>query len=285
MRQLKIAQSITRRDSDAVERYLRDIGKIELLNMNEEVLLSRRVRNGDQQALSKLVAGNLRFVVSIAKNYEGRGLLLCDLISEGNVGLITAAQRFDPTMGFKFITFAVWWIRQSILSAIAKQKRLVRLPANQLAALSKINLAGLKLEQQLERVPGIEELAEATGFTKDQVALYMNTGVIPYSLDRVVDGESKLTLMDKLADKSIKDTDHLTRDESILIDLHRAISRLPTREQKILILLYGMNGQPPTPLEDMVGIFSIGKERLRQLRDKAHKTLQLKYARALSDYF
>lgn len=285
MRQLKIAQSITRRDSDAVERYLRDIGKIELLNMNEEILLSRRAREGDQQALGKLVAGNLRFVVSIAKNYEGRGLGLCDLISEGNLGLMTAAQRFDPTMGFKFITFAVWWIRQAILTAIAKQKRLVRLPANQLAALSKIHVAGLKLEQQLERVPGMEELAEATGFTKDQIAAYRNAGVAPCSLDSLVDGESKLTLMDKLADKSTRDTDHLTMDESIRVDLNRAISRLPKREQKILILFYGMNGYAPTPLEDMAGIFRIGKERLRQLRDKAHKTLRLKYSRALSDYY
>ncbi|SMC37066.1 sigma-70 family RNA polymerase sigma factor [Pedobacter africanus] len=285
MRQLKIAQSITRRDSDAVERYLRDIGKIELLNMNEEILLSSKARDGDQQALGKLIESNLRFVVSIAKNYEGRGLGLCDLISEGNLGLMIAAQRFNPTMGFKFITFAVWWIRQAILTAIAKQKRLVRLPANQLAALSKINLAGLKLEQKLERLPGIEELAEATGFTKEQVAACRNIGIASCSLDQLVDGESKLTLMDKLVDKSTRDTDHRTIDESIRIDLNRAISRLPKREQKILILFYGMNGYAPTPLEDMVAIFSIGKERLRQLRDKAHKTLRLKYSRALSDYF
>lgn len=285
MRQLKIARSITRRDSDSVERYLREISKIELLSLDEELALSRRACCGDKQALGKLVEGNLRFVVSIAKNYEGRGLGLCDLISEGNVGLMVAARRFDPTKGFKFISFAVWWIRQSILAAIARQKGLVRLPVNQLMALSKINSASLKLEQQLERNPGIAELAEATGFTTAQVAAYANTGHTPCSLDGVINGEDEMTLKDKLADKSIRATDYLTMDASILVDLKRAISRLPKREQKILVLLYGMNGYPPTPLEDMVTIFSIGKERLRQLKDKAHKALRSKYSGALSDYF
>lgn len=285
MRQLKVLPSITKRDSESVERYLRDIVKIELLDVNEEHFIGSKARNGDAEAMDRLIKSNLRFVVSVAKSYAGRGLSLCDLISEGNIGLMTAAKRFDPTMGFKFITFAVWWIRQAMVCAIAKQRNAVRLPANQVAAIAKIKAAGLKLEQKLERTPGIEELAEYTGFTEQQVAGVMDAGLMHYSLDRTAEGEPGHSLLDILADKSTRGTDHLAMGTSLLADIERIIRRLPKREQKVLMMFYGINGNPPSSLKDMEVVFNLGSERLRQIKDKAQKTLRSKYRVALADYF
>lgn len=285
MKQFKILQSITRRDSDSVERYLNDIGKIDLLSIEEEVRLAIRIRNGDVAALQQLVKGNLRFVVSVAKKYQERGLKLSDLISEGNIGLIKAASRFDHTKGFKFISFAVWWIRQSILLALAEQKRLVRLPINQVVAIERMNRAIIVLEQKLERVPSVEELVIHTGLTTDKVACYLNSMVRPYSLDHITDEKSGFTLLDILGDKRNPGSDHLTTSASLLVDLNRSLSILPKREQKILMLFYGINGYPQTSLDDMEPIFNLGRERLRKLRDKAHKTLSLNCCNTLSDYF
>jgi len=285
MKQFRIIRSITRRDSDSLERYLNDIGKIALLSVEDEVRLARRVRNGDVVALQQLVKSNLRFVVSVAKKYQDRGLKLSDLISEGNIGLIKAASRFDDTKGFKFITFAVWWIRQSILLAIAEQQRLLRLPINQVVAIETINSAIVELEQKLERMPTVEELAEHTALTTDKIACYLNSTVRPCSLDHIPDEKNGFTLLDIIGDKNIPGTDHLSFNSSLLIDLNRSLNILPKREQKILMLFYGINGYPETSLDDMEPIFNLGRERIRKLRDKAHKTLSLKCSDTLSDYF
>lgn len=284
MKQFRIIQSITRRDSDSLERYLNDIGKIALLSVEDEVRLARRIRNGDVVALQQLVKSNLRFVVSVAKKYQDRGLKLSDLISEGNIGLIKAASRFDDTKGFKFISFAVWWIRQSILLAIAEQQRLVRLPINQVVAIETINSAIVKLEQKLERMPTVEELAEHTTLTADKIAYYLSSSVRPCSLDHIPDEKHTFTLLDVIGDKNTPGTDHLSFNSSLLVDLNRSLSILPKREQKILMLFYGINGYPETSLDDMEPIFNLGRERLRKLRDKAHKTLSLKCCDTLSDY-
>lgn len=285
MKQFRIMQSITRRDSDSLERYLNDIGKIALLSVEDEVRLARRIRNGDVVALQQLVKSNLRFVVSVAKKYQERGLKLSDLISEGNIGLIKAASRFDDTKGFKFISFAVWWIRQSILLAIAEQQRLVRLPINQVVAIETINSAIVELEQKLERIPTVEELAEHTALAADKIACYLNSTVRHCSLDHIPDEKNGFTLLDIIGDKSTPGTDHLSFNSSFLVDLNRSLSILPKREQKILMLFYGINGYPETSLDDMEPIFNLGRERIRKLRDKAYKTLSLKCGDTLSDYF
>jgi RNA polymerase primary sigma factor len=285
MKRLKIAQSVTNRDSDAVERYLNEIRKIDLLNMEDEVNLTVRIRNGDQAALHKLIKGNLRFVVSVAKKYQDKGLKLGDLISEGNIGLIKAAHRFDATKGFKFITFAVWWIRQSILLAIEEQRYLVRLPGNQMVGFTRITKAGIKLEQELQRAPTIKELAEQTKLTEDKIIDYIGNAALPYSLDRVANDSSGLTLMDTVEDRSLPGPDHLPLKASLSVDLNIALNILPKREQKIMMMFYGMNGYPETRLEDMEGIFNLGKERIRQLKDKAHRTLSMNCCTSLADYF
>ncbi|WEK20873.1 MAG: RNA polymerase sigma factor RpoD/SigA [Candidatus Pedobacter colombiensis] len=284
MKQFRVLQSIIRRDSDSVERYLNDIGKINLLSMEDEVRLAGRIRKGDAGALQQLVKGNLRFVVSVAKKYQERGLKLSDLISEGNIGLIKAAKYFDDTKGFKFISFAVWWIRQSILLAIAEQKRLVRLPVNQVVAIDTINRAIIALEQKLERMPTAEELISYTSLSADKIFRYINSTVNPYSLHHIVDEKNGFTLLDTIDDKSIPKSDHLTFTTSLLVDLNRSLSILPKREQKILMLFYGINGYPQTSLDDMEPIFNLGRERIRKLRDKAHKTLSLNCGDTLSDY-
>lgn len=285
MKRLKIAQSITNRDSDSIERYLNELRKIDLLNIEEEVNLTTRIRSGDQAALHKLIKSNLRFVVSIAKKYQDKGLKLGDLISEGNIGLIKAAHRFDATKGFKFITFAVWWIRQSILLAIEEQRYLVRLPGNQMVGFNKVSKASIKLEQELERMPTIEELAEQTEFAEDKVADYISNAAVPYSLDRVVNDSSDLTLIDIIEDRSLPGPDHITLSSSLSADLNMALNVLPKREQKIMVLFYGMNGYPETKLEDMEVIFNLSRERIRQLKDKAHRTLNRNCCAFLADYF
>jgi RNA polymerase primary sigma factor len=285
MRKFKISQSIAKGDSDSIARYLNEIGRIDLLDAAEEAYLASKIRNGDQAALHLLVKSNLRFVVSVAKRYQDKGLKLEDLISEGNMGLIKAAQRFDATKGFKFITFAVWWIRQAIMVAIAEQRRVVRLPGNQLVGIAKLHSAGVKLEQELERPPTIEELAAYSGLTEDKVIDYTGNARFSYSLDRNINDESGISLMDVIVNKDAMGADQLSIHASLSIDLNRALSVLPQREQKIILLFYGMNGHPQTPLEDMQGIFNLSKERIRQLKDKAHRTLGLSCRAALVDYF
>lgn len=285
MKKLKISQLIARRDSDAVERYLNEIGKIALLDANEELELANRIHNGDRAALHRLVKSNLRFVVSVAKKYQDKGLKLEDLISEGNVGLIKAAERFDATRGFKFISFAVWWIRQAILKAIAEQRQMVRLPGSQLLGVSKVGKVRLKLEQELERAPTIDELSAYTGFAEDKVIDYTcNTGAV-CSLDKITDEESGTTLMDAIADHTAVSPDQLAIASSLTVDLDRVLTILSKREQQIILLFYGINGYPQTSVEDLQQIFNLSGERIRQLKDKAHKTLYLNCSAVLSNYF
>nr|WP_121274191.1 RNA polymerase sigma factor RpoD/SigA [Pedobacter schmidteae] len=285
MEQIKIWVTITPRDSYVIDRYLNDVGKISLLSTDDEAILARKIRNGDEAAVQELIIRNLRFVISVAKKYQQRGLKLADLISEGNIGLIKAAQRFDETRGFKFISFAVWWIRQSILLAIAEQKRMVRLPASQLAGISQVNRAIAVLEQRLERMPTLEELAEYTTLSENKVATYMDLALHTYSLDTVVNQESGLTLMDTLDDRQLPGSDHLTIKTSFFADVNKALHVLPKRERKIMTLYYGLNGCTKMSLEEMQPIFNLGRERIRQLRDKAHRTLHSKCGHILAGYF
>lgn len=285
MKQFKVIASITRRDADSIERYLNDIGKIGLLSIEEEVSLTTKIRDGDEAAMQKLIRCNLRFVVSVAKKYQESGMKLADLISEGNFGLIKAARHFDHTRGFRFISFAVWWIRQSILLAIVNQKRLVRLPCNQVVDINRINNAVRRLEQKLERMPTSEELAEHTAIPEDKVAYCLDRAFLPYSLDKIVNEVSGVTLMDTLSDKNIPGSDHLTYTTSLSADLISALNLLPKRERKIIMLFYGINGHTQTSLEDMEPIFNLGRERIRQLKDKARRTLILKFNNSPSNYF
>lgn len=285
MQQFRVWTSITRRDSDCIERYLNEIGKIRLLSVEEEVALTVRIQNGEELAIQELVRRNLRFVVSVAKKYQDRGLKLADLISEGNIGLIKAARRFDPTRGFRFISFAVWWIRQSILMAIAEQKRLVRLPGNQVVQINRINRAMLTLEQKLERMPTFQELAEDTMLSEDHVAHYLDNALLPYSLDSIVNEGSGFKLIETLGDQNIPGTDHLTFKSSLATDLNRALTVLPRREQLIIMMFYGINGYATTSLDDMVPLLNLGRERIRQLKDKAQRTLSAKCNHFLAEYY
>lgn len=274
MRQLKIAQSITNRDADSIDKYLTDIGRIDLLSIDEELSLAKRIKKGDTVALDKLVKTNLRFVVSVAKKYQNRGLQLADLISEGNLGLIKAAHRFDDTKGFKFISFAVWWIRQSIMQALADQKRMIRLPGNQVLGIIKINKAADLLEQKLERLPTYEELSVATELSQEKVADYLSSAPLSYSLDMTTNEESGFTLMDTLANDNVPNTDALMMTESLSEDLNRTLGVLPEREKWIITLFFGLDNHTALTLDDMVEVFNLSKERIRQLKDRALKTLR-----------
>lgn len=274
MRQLKIAQSITNRDTDSIDKYLTDIGRIDLLTIDEELSLARRIKKGDTAARDKLVKTNLRFVVSVAKKYQNRGLQLADLISEGNLGLIKAAQRFDDTKGFKFISFAVWWIRQSIMQALADQKRMIRLPGNQVLGIIKINKAADLLEQELERLPTYEELSVATELSQEKVADYLSSAPLSYSLDMTTSEESGFTLMDTLVNDNVPNTDALMMTESLSEDLNRTLGILPEREKWIITLFFGLDNHTALTLDDMVEVFNLSKERIRQLKDRALKTLR-----------
>jgi RNA polymerase primary sigma factor len=274
MRQLKIAQSITNRDTDSIDKYLTDIGRIDLLSIDEELSLAKRIKKGDTVALDKLVKTNLRFVVSVAKKYQNRGLQLADLISEGNLGLIKAAHRFDDTKGFKFISFAVWWIRQSIMQALADQKRMIRLPGNQVLGIIKINKAADLLEQKLERLPTYEELSVATELSQEKVADYLSSAPLSYSLDMTTNEESGFTLMDTLANDNVPNTDALMMTESLSEDLNRTLGVLPEREKWFITLFFGLDNHTALTLDDMVEVFNLSKERIRQLKDRALKTLR-----------
>lgn len=286
MKKLRISQTITKRDSDSVERYLNDITKIELLSLEEEVFLNNKICLGDQAALNKLIGSNLRFVVSVAKKYQDNGMVLSDLISEGNLGLIKAAERFDHTKGFKFISYAVWWIRQMITLAIAEQKRTVRLPGNQISGILKINKAILSLEQELEREPTCLEIAEFVSLPEEKVREYMMSNQYSYSLDMVKNHDSGLSLLEIVRDNEIPASDANLLYDSLLLDLRKALHVLPFREQEIIMLFYGLYGYPQTSLEDMVPVVKLSKERIRQLKDQAHRTLKMAWKGSrLADYF
>lgn len=273
MRQLKITQSITNRESQSLDKYLHEIGKVDLITAEEEVILAQRIREGDQVALEKLTKTNLRFVVSVAKQYQNQGLTLGDLINEGNLGLIKAAKRFDETKGFKFISYAVWWIRQSILQAIAEQSRIVRLPLNQVGSLSKISKAFSRLEQEYEREPSPEELADTLETTVDKVSDTLSNSGRHVSMDApFVQGEEN-TLLDVLENHD-PNTDSSLIDESLSEEIRRSLSTLTDREREIIVLFFGLNANHQLSLEEIGEKFNLTRERVRQIKDKALQRLR-----------
>ena len=274
MRQLKITKSITNRESASLDKYLQEIGREELISADEEVQLAKRIREGDQAALEKLTKSNLRFVVSVAKQYQNQGLSLPDLINEGNLGLIKAAKRFDETRGFKFISYAVWWIRQSILQALAEQARIVRLPLNQVGSLNKINKAFSKLEQEFERTPSAEELAEVLDIAEDKVADTMRVSGRHVSMDApFVQGEEN-TLLDVLVNGDSPRADTLLISESLQKEIERSLSTLTERERDVVRLFYGIGFNHEYTLEEIGDKFDLTRERVRQIKEKAIKRLK-----------
>ncbi|ALL05134.1 RNA polymerase sigma factor RpoD/SigA [Pedobacter hiemivivus] len=273
MRQLKITQSITNRESQSLDKYLHEIGKVDLITAEEEVILARKIREGDQAALERLTKTNLRFVVSVAKQYQNQGLTLGDLINEGNLGLIKAAKRFDETKGFKFISYAVWWIRQSILQAIAEQSRIVRLPLNQVGSLSKISKAFSKLEQEFEREPSPEELADILETTVDKISDTLSNSGRHVSMDApFVQGEEN-TLLDVLENHE-PNTDSSLINESLSEEIKRSLSTLTEREREIIVLFFGLSTNHPLSLEEIGEKFNLTRERVRQIKDKALQRLR-----------
>ncbi len=275
MRQLKITKSITNRESQSLEKYLQEIGKVDLLTPEEEVELAKRIKQGDQQALEKLTKANLRFVVSVAKQYQNQGLSLSDLINEGNLGLIKAAQRFDETRGFKFISYAVWWIRQSILQALAEQSRIVRLPLNKVGSLNKINKAFSELEQEYEREPSAEELAEVLNIPTEEVETTLGVAARHVSMDApFVDGEDN-SLLDVLENSTTPSTDaQLEYNESLRREIERSLSTLTERQCDVIKLYFGIGVEHPMSLEDIGEKFGLTRERVRQIKDKAINKLR-----------
>ena len=273
MRQLKITQSITNRESQSLDKYLHEIGKVDLITAEEEVILAQKIREGDQAALERLTKTNLRFVVSVAKQYQNQGLTLGDLINEGNLGLIKAAKRFDETKGFKFISYAVWWIRQSILQAIAEQSRIVRLPLNQVGSLSKISKAFSRLEQEYEREPSPEELADMLETTVEKISDTLSNSGRHVSMDApFVQGEEN-TLLDVLENKD-PDTDSNLINESLSEEIRRSLSTLTDREREIVVLFFGLSTSQQLSLEEIGEKFNLTRERVRQIKDKALQRLR-----------
>jgi len=282
MRQLKITPSITNRDSHSLDQYLNDISKIGMVTADEEVILTQKIRQGDQAALRQLTCANLRFVVSVSKKFQNQGLSLNDLISEGNLGLIKAAHRFDETKGFKFISYAVWWIRQGILQAIAEQSRVVRLPLNQIGSVSMLHKTFAKLEQTYEREPSIEELAEAMEKTADNVADVMSKSGRAVSLDAPFGEESENSLLETIASGE-KNTDHLLMQESLSVTIKDALAGLSERERSILMLFYGIGYSQAHTLEEIGIRYGLTRERVRQLKDKA--ILRLRHHNRKQEWF
>lgn len=266
MRELKIDNSITRRDTDSLNKYLWEIGKIPLLSIAEEVLLTKRIREGDDTALEYLVRTNLRFVVSVAKKYQNRGLSLGDLVNEGNLGLIKAAKRFDDTKGFKFISFAVWWIRQAIMLALAEQTRVIRLPLNLISSITKLNKTIAGLEQQLERLPTAEEIALEINSEQHRVTDHLKSARKCISLDEIVNQEIGSTLLDVLVSQD-PGPDHLIFSGLEITDMNNMMSVLSPREKKVIYLYFGLGGAQPISMLQIAEQFGLSKERTRQLKD------------------
>ena len=274
MRQLKISEQITNRESQSLDKYLQEIGKVDLLTADEEVVLAKRIREGDQLALEKLTKANLRFVVSVAKQYQNQGLSLGDLINEGNLGLIKAAQRFDETRGFKFISYAVWWIRQSILQALAEQSRIVRLPLNRVGSLNKISKTFSELEQKFEREPSPEELAEVLEVSASEVVDTMKISGRHVSMDApFVQGEEN-SLLDVLENDGDEKPDDGLMTDSLRKEVQRALSTLTSREADVITLYFGLNGEHAMTLEEIGEKFNLTRERVRQIKEKAIRRLR-----------
>lgn len=270
MRQLKITKSITNRESQSLEKYLQEIGKVELITPEEEVKLASRIRQGDQRALDRLTKANLRFVVSVAKQYQNQGLSLPDLINEGNLGLIKAAQRFDETRGFKFISYAVWWIRQSILQSLAEQSRIVRLPLNKVGLTNRIQKAFSQLEQQYEREPSAEELADVLQMDLEEVSATLNISSRHVSMDTPLSEGEENTLLDVLENPNADKTDaQLDHDESLKTEIDRSLKALTERQKEVICFFFGIGVDHPMSLEDIGEKFNLTRERVRQIKDKA----------------
>lgn len=273
MRQLKITKSITNRESASLDKYLQEIGKEELITVEEEVELAQRIRKGDRNALEKLTRANLRFVVSVAKQYQNQGLTLPDLINEGNLGLIRAGEKFDETRGFKFISYAVWWIRQSILQALAEQSRIVRLPLNQVGALNKINKAIAKFEQENHRTPSVDELAKDLGMPKDKVADSLRVSGRHVSIDAPFNEAKDNSMLDVMPNPDAPYADQDLMRESLSREIERALATLTDRERDIIKYFYGID-YPEKTLEEIADEFDLTRERVRQIKEKAIRRLR-----------
>lgn len=276
MRQLKITKQVTNREAPSLDKYLREIGKVKLLNPDEEVVLVRKIRESDRKALETLINANLRFVVSVAKQYQNQGLTLSDLINEGNLGLIKAAERFDETRGFKFISYAVWWIRQAILQSLAEQSRIVRLPLNKIGSINKINKAFTILEQEFQREPMPEEIAEMLNLHPSIVDESLNSTNFHISMDAPLkdDEKSENNLYDVMMINETPNPDVLLLDNSLKVEIERTLSTLNDREAEILRFYYGLNGMNAHTLEEIGKKLDLTRERVRQVKEKALKKLQ-----------
>lgn len=273
MRHLKISTSITTRDSASLDRYLAEISKKEMISAEEEGDLAKRIREGDHEALIRLTTANLRFVVSVAKQYQHQGISLQDLINEGNIGLMKAAQRFDETRGFKFISYAVWWIRQTIMQAVAEQSRMIRLPLNKVGALNKIRRTQASLEQELERPPSVQELAGVLPISEKEIHTTMAAAVFHISTDTVIAGESFL-LGDTLADDNMTQPDELLISESRSTEIQRTLSILTPKERDVVVMFYGIGMPHPYTLEEIGVKHEVTRERVRQIKEKAIRRLR-----------
>ena len=269
MRQLTISKQITNRETQSLDKYFVEISKMDLISADMEAVLAKRIREGDTVALEKLTKANLRFVVSVAKQYQNQGLSLNDLINEGNLGLIKAGQRFDETRGFKFISYAVWWIRQSIMQALMEQTRMVRLPLNRVGSINRINKMFAKLEQEFQREPSAEEVADALSISAEQVRESMKAAAKHLSMDSPFQQGEDGSLQDYIADDSSKTPDGDLLTESLVQDIESVLSHLSEREADVLVLSFGLKGTTPHTLEEIGEKFNVSSERIRQLREKA----------------
>jgi RNA polymerase primary sigma factor len=281
MRQLKIAHKITTRESLALDKYLNDIGKIPMLTPEEEVKLAQRIREGDQDALDEMTRANLRFVVSVSKQYQNQGLSLSDLINEGNVGLIKAAKRFDETKGFKFISYAVWWIRQSILQAIVENSRIVRMPLNKVGSYNKVNEAYITFVQEFEREPSDEELADLLGMSEKEVQTMLRSGSRHVSLDAPLAGaeDGDATMLDVMVPTDADEPDLELMAESLRDEVAQGLNILSPREVEVIASYYGLNGYKPLTLEEIAELYGLTRERVRQIKERAIRRLRKAYNR------
>ncbi|MDD5570875.1 MAG: sigma-70 family RNA polymerase sigma factor [Bacteroidales bacterium] len=274
MRQLKITKQVTNRETASLDKYLQEIGRVELITAEEEVALAQKIRQGDKTALEKLTKANLRFVVSVSKQYQNQGLSLPDLINEGNLGLIKAAQRFDETRGFKFISYAVWWIRQSILQALAEQSRIVRLPLNKIGSINKINKAYSQLEQSFEREPSFNEIASIVDLPENEVKESMRNSGRHVSMDAPLISGEESTMYDVLRNEDSQTPENELIKESLRKEIERAISTLTSREADVIRYYFGLNGMHPLTLEEIGEKFDLTRERVRQIKEKAIRRLK-----------
>ena len=274
MRQLKITKQVTNRDTPSLDKYLQEIGRVELISPEEEVVLARKIRSGDSEALKKLVKANLRFVVSVAKQYQNQGISLPDLINEGNLGLMKAAQRFDETRGFKFISYAVWWIRQAILQALAEQSRIVRLPVNKIGSINRINRTFARLEQLYEREPSSQEIADMLEMIPEDVKESLKTNGRTVSMDAPISAEEDNNMYDLIQNNDTPSPDKNLINESLAYEIERALNTLSARESKVLKLYFGLGMKHPFTLEEIGEELTLTRERVRQIKEKAIKKIQ-----------